>query len=330
MAAHHAPRLPQARRWLEQAGATLDPHLPIAVALSGGADSTALLLALAERHPRIEAWHVDHGWHADSAAQAAWLARRCRRWGIPLRTVRLCSLPPTNREAAARQARYAAFAGMAAQSGIDRLALAHQRDDQAETVCLRLLQGAGVRGCTAMRPVRRRDGLILLRPLLAQPAAELRRALRARAIDWLEDPSNHDLTLRRNRIRHRLFPAIDRATEPGYATALFLRWQRQAARLQRAIERQAEAIPLRREPDGASVSWRQWRAAARPIRAAVLQRLAQAVCGAGVCLGRRHIRQIEAWRAEGGRGGLDLSRSRLIHAGDRLILRLKGGMEATR
>lgn len=298
--------LPEAECWL--GGAELPETL--AVAWSGGGDSTALLLALHACGYDVRAWHVDHGWHADSAGQAETLRQRAAAWRIPFHSARIDTSLTANREAEARYARYRQFALWHAEQGIDALCLAHHLDDQAETVCMRMLQGAGAGGCRGMRGERSMaGGLRLLRPLLHVPKCELEASLQRAGVVWLEDASNRDTSLLRNHIRHRLFPAMQgREVDPA---RLWLRWQHQAERIAGQLDREADTVPLERRPDSVTVAWGEWAYRSAPVRACVLQRMMRALFGGGASLGRRHIVLVERWMAEGGRGGVDLSRSRL-------------------
>ena len=300
----------------------------LAVGWSGGADSTALLLALKAAGFQVRAWHVDHGWRTSSADEAQQLARRAAAWGIPFFSVRIEATSEGNREALARQARYEQFRRWAQEQGIRVLCLAHQRDDQAETVCMRLLQGAGVVGSRGMAGERLWDGLRLVRPLLHVPADTLRRSLRQAGLTWLEDPSNLDMSLWRNRIRHRLFPAIRRAGQSP--EELFLRWQRQAERLACILDAEAEAVIKAAEIElsessgfatkDISLLWQQWAGCLPAVRARVLQKLMAIALGESVTPGRRHILLVERWTQQRGRGGLDLSRCRLERRRQRLHL----------
>ncbi|TLS68695.1 tRNA lysidine(34) synthetase TilS [Mariprofundus erugo] len=290
--------------------------LPINVAVgwSGGADSTALLLALAGKGYRVHAWHVDHAWRSSSSDEAQWLTRQAAGWGIPVLTTRLPAPAGHNREASAREARYQCFERWAQQTGIDTLCLGHHRNDQAETVCMRLLQGAGISGCRGMLDNRRQGSLNIVRPLLHTPGSKLRQWLTETGTGWIEDASNHDLSIRRNHIRHRLFPAI-MATGIDPAE-LFLRWQQQAARLTEMLERDVEPLlpdtsAWRHDEQGAFISWRLWSAASPPVRARLLQKMMAFVLGEGATPGRRHILLVEEWTQKSGLGGLDLSRCRL-------------------
>lgn len=145
------PKLIDSDLWLDRL--TL-PHR-LAVGYSGGADSTALLLALAGRGHEVVAWHVDHGWHAGSSAVADSLQVRAAAWGIEFHQLRVQLQSDRNREAEARKARFEQFSIWAGEQGIQTLCLAQQRNDQAETVCMRMLQGAGPAGCAGMRQIGR-------------------------------------------------------------------------------------------------------------------------------------------------------------------------------
>lgn len=284
------------------------PTADVAVAWSGGADSTALLLALRAAGCKLTAWHVDHAWHPSSGANAARLEAWAKGWGIPFVCTRLGDPPEKNREAKAREQRYEQFRQWGREQHIRLLFLAHHRRDQAETVCMRLLQGAGAAGCAAMKSRVSYGELLLLRPLLTRDPEELRCLLRQHGVPWLEDPTNRDLSLRRNMVRHRLFPAMQACgTEP---VDLFLRWQKQAEQL---LARVDQLVPDVEQIDEqhVRVKWTRWCHLSPAVRARLLQNMVQQVLGPGTTPGRRHILLAEAWTRRGGRGGLDLSGCRL-------------------
>jgi tRNA(Ile)-lysidine synthase len=188
--------------------------LRLCVGLSGGRDSVVLLHALsgavasAGLAVALTAVHVQHGLSANADAWAAFCAGFAQRCAVPLLIVRV-DVPRGSGEgpeAAARRMRHGAFAECAA----DWLALAHHRDDQAETVLLNLLRGAGIAGAAGMlaeRPQQR--GPSLLRPLLDVPRAVLEAYAAAHALRWIDDESNDDLHLRRNYLRRDILPRLE-------------------------------------------------------------------------------------------------------------------------
>jgi len=311
------PHLPESSGWLNESAHRLLPQR-LAVGWSGGIDSTALLLTLANRGYDVQAWHIDHGWHDASAEQCEELAGMALKWGIPFRSQRLTAAPGVNREAAARSGRYQGFVELAAESGVDTVALAHHRDDQAETVCMRMLQGAGVRGISAMKSSSDYHGVRIVRPFLHLFRSDIRKALVMNRILWLEDESNSDTTLWRNRLRHSFFPALKMyGADP---TELFMRWQSQAELLSEHLDEVTSQIEMDGDHVSCTVEWQQWQELSAPLRASVLQMMMRRLFGPGCVAGRRHILLVEQWRQQGGNGGLDLSRSRLMRKDGRLLL----------
>lgn len=198
-------------------GAALDafsPSFPLAIALSGGADSTALLLACANRWPGcVRAIHVNHGLQTAAAAFERHCRTLCEACGVPLdvQSIDARNAHGDSPEDAARRARYAALGSAAQRAGVADVALAQHADDQVETLLLALSRGAGVAGLAAMPARRLRDGIVYHRPLLRVAAAEVRAWLRGQGGDWIEDPSNADPHFTRNRIRALLGPALQQA-----------------------------------------------------------------------------------------------------------------------
>jgi tRNA(Ile)-lysidine synthase len=188
------------------------PAVPLCVAYSGGPDSTALLHALstvAEACARgLRALHVDHGLHADSAGWAGHCRRFCATLDVPCEVLRVQVEADRGEglEAAARHARHAAFAQ--ALRSDEWLLLAHHRDDQAETVLLKLLRGAGPEGLGGMRERRPFGRGQLWRPLLSLPRARLRDYATAHGLACIDDPSNADTRLSRNFLRHEILPRL--------------------------------------------------------------------------------------------------------------------------
>ena len=239
------------------------PSLPLAVGFSGGADSSALLLAAHARWPgQVRAWHVNHGLQAAAPAFEAHCVALCQRHGIDLAVARVHvpKTPGESPENLARQARGLAFqhlAGLGAPATpvfienslsvsvfthlfaikeevipgpMTQLALAHHADDQAETVLLALSRGAGLGGLSAMPAQAQRGLLTLHRPLLGVRAVHIRAWLAEHGHAWVEDPSNQSDAFTRNRIRHHALPALEQAL-PGF-TQLAARSAKHAAQAQ--------------------------------------------------------------------------------------------------
>jgi len=187
----------------------------LAVAVSGGSDSMALALlvaAWARRHgDGITAVTVDHGLRPEAAAEARQVGRWLRTRGIAHRILRWRPPPdgalPGGLQAAARTARYGLLAGWCRRHGVLHLALAHQQEDQAETLLLRLARGSGLDGLAAMAPVAERASVRLIRPLLPIARVRLRATLAHARQAWIDDPSNDDPVHARIRMR-RLLPAL--------------------------------------------------------------------------------------------------------------------------
>lgn len=217
---------------------------PLAVACSGGADSTALLLAAVQRFGprRVRALHVHHGLQPAADDFAAHVRALCAAWDVPCveLAVRVDIAPGDSVEERARQARHTALDAAARQAGCDWLLLAHQADDQAESLLLALLRGAGPRGLAAMPEVARRDGLHVGRPLLGVAGDALRADLAAAGVPFAIDPMNTDPTWRRVRIRRELLPVIA-ALEPG--------WRQTLGRSARLCAQAAEAVAERAAAD---------------------------------------------------------------------------------
>lgn len=281
--------------WWRRHRAVVSADGPIGVAYSGGADSTALLVAAATHWPgRVRALHVHHGLQAAADAFAAHAAAQAARWGVPLTVLHTDARHARgdSPEDAARRARYRALAGAARAQGLAVVLLGHHAQDQAETLLLALTRGAGLPGLAAMPERRRIDGVWFGRPLLALDGTALRASLRAQGIGWVHDPTNDDPAYTRNRIRLQVVPALAQAF-PSYA-ATFARSARHAAAAQQLLDELAaedlarlgnpprlaalQALsPQRlinvlrhwlRTCHGASGTDAQWREAARQIAAA--------------------------------------------------------------
>ncbi len=190
------------------------PLLPLGVAYSGGADSTALLLAAVQCWPgQVQAIHVHHGLQPAADDFVRICESVCKHAQVPLQVVHVdaAHAPGESPEDAARRARYAALAGVARQSGLGGVLLGQHADDQVETLLLALSRGAGLPGLASMPAQFEQGGVAFYRPLLQTPAAALRQWVIARQIPFVDDPSNTDERYTRNRIRARLLPALAQA-----------------------------------------------------------------------------------------------------------------------
>lgn len=199
---------------VEHAVADFEPRLPLAVGLSGGADSTALLVACARRWPgKVHAFHVHHGLQAAADDFEAHCRSLCAQLSVPMvvRRVDARHASGESPEDAARRARYAAYAALAREAGSDikDVALGHHADDQVETVLLALSRGAGLSGLSAMPSQARRDGLCYHRPFLHLSGGDIRTWLKGQGVAWIEDPTNGDGRYTRNRIRGTILPALE-------------------------------------------------------------------------------------------------------------------------
>ena len=198
--------------------AAFQPALPLAIAFSGGADSTALLLACARKWPgQVSAIHIHHGLQAAADDFEQHCQAFCAHLGVPLVVSRVDAKHVSGQspEDAARRARYKAFEALAldghASTAIKNIAIAQHADDQVETLLLALSRGSGLPGLSGMPAQWQRSGIDYHRPLLQVSAAEIRAWLRERGIAFIEDPTNTDERFTRNRIRARLLPALQGA-----------------------------------------------------------------------------------------------------------------------
>jgi tRNA(Ile)-lysidine synthase len=221
----------------------------LVLAVSGGPDSTALMVLVArwakslKRKPALLVATVDHGLRAESKAEAAGVSRLARKLGLAHRTLRWTGIKPkTGLQQAARQARYRLLADAARKIGATHIFTAHTLDDQAETVLIRLLRGSGMTGLAAMPrvtnvPGSAEGGIRLLRPLLDIPKLRLIATLKASGIGFADDPSNRDPRFTRARLRG-LMPALAQEGLDARRLALLARRLKRAdTALEAAVDR---------------------------------------------------------------------------------------------
>ncbi len=277
----------------------------VLVALSAGPDSTALLAALAALRDAGElaaltALHVDHGLRPGVDDDAACAAAACARLGVALRRTAV-KVGPGNLQSAARRARYAALRAEAARTAATRIATGHTRTDQAETLLLRLLRGAGSRGLAGIPP---RRGAVI-RPLIDRSREDGLAYLAELGLPWREDPTNASPRFARNRIRHELWPAI-RALAPAAERALA-----RTADLLRDDDRALAARARRRAGAAASVEVAALRRERVAVRRRVVRRLWRNATGSGRALEASHVEAVLALLERGRPGASALPGGRV-------------------
>lgn len=254
----------------------------LGVAVSGGGDSVALAVLLREARPDREVvlLTVDHGLRPGAAADCDFVERLGARLGVPVERLEVRSAPHGSLQAWAREERYALFADAAEALGLSAVLTGHTLDDQAETLLLRLARGSGVRGLGAMRARTRRGALLVLRPLLGIGREALRDALRARGIDWREDPSNTDARYDRVQMR-ALAPEL---AAVGLTAARLAAAARHLARASEAIDAAADGFmraAMRVDAAGAvRLARAPWEATPDEVRLRVLATAVQVAGGA--------------------------------------------------
>ena len=208
------------------ANGLFQPGDRVGVAVSGGVDSICLLhalMSLPELALELTVCHLDHGLRPESPRDAKFVREVCARRGLPCLSARLevrafARSSHLSLEMAARELRYTELRRMAGENGLARVALGHHRDDQAETVLLRILRGTGLEGLAGMAAIRE-DGLFV-RPLLGVGRAEILVYAGDNGLNWVEDATNRETGILRNRVRHVLLPALRAEYNPGIDRAL--------------------------------------------------------------------------------------------------------------
>ena len=261
---------------------SLPPGATVWVAFSGGLDSTVLLHRLRNEGLPVRALHVNH--HLQPAANR-WVEHckeSCAQLGVPIYVldVKIDPNDPEGPESAARRARYESFASLMKPG--DCLATAHHQDDQAETVLLRLLRGAGVAGLAAMRAVSDSPAGRLWRPLLRQSRAALRDYAERHHLPWIEDPHNQDPRYARSFLRNEIFPRLAQ------------KWPQAVEQLARTAELCSDAVELLDE-----VARKDCRVAA--VRARAGRPPALSVVALLALNRARRNNVLRYWAAQGGR-----------------------------
>jgi len=308
---------------------------PIGVAVSGGADSLALTLLLADwavlRGRPVHAFTVDHGLRPEAADEAGWVAEVCAARFIPHTILRPDPPPaPHADQAAARAVRYDALTAACRDAGIGELALAHHRDDQAETLLLRARADSGPAGLAGMPAARERGGVRLLRPLLPVARAHLEATVAAHGLDWVRDPSNADRRYARTRVREAMpllaRQGLDGETLAGIAQSL--------GRARHVVERARNALlarAVRLDPAGfATIDREAWGDPPPALARAALSQLLCAVGGRTQAPRAQRLDRLARALHAGETRGRTLGGCRIVpRRGDWVVLREVGRTPAT-
>lgn len=246
------------------ADALADSCGQLVVGFSGGLDSTVLLECLIQAGfaERLKPVHVHHGLHADAEVWAQHCVQQAARHGLTVSIERVSLAQGGNLEARARQLRRQAL--MQHVGPQDILLLAHHRDDQAETLLLRLLRSSGARGLSAMKFRQTWQGKRICRPFLGVSRQQLLTAAQHWQLSWIEDPSNHHIDLNRNFLRHQVLPLLGQRW-PDAATMLATSATILAEQAELLDERALEDY-LSCDGDGESVRLSAWLALSPPRR----------------------------------------------------------------
>ena len=278
-------------RAIQQSG-LVQPGDRVLIAVSGGPDSTALLVAMHELGIELIAAHFDHALRAGSDNVARQVGAMCDRLGVPFTSQRRDSpMPRGSIQAGARTLRYEFLGRARAQAGAEVVALAHTADDQVEGAVLHLMRGCGLPGLRGMPKAR--DSVV--RPMLTVWRREVVEFLAKRGIVAYDDPANADLSFARARVRHEVLPALERG-RPGIGRRFYAAAQ-QAASLQAALEREARALVSAGMPAAPEVALLP-----EPLAVEVIKVLYSKAGGKQPALSRAHLgAMLELVR--GGRGG---------------------------
>jgi tRNA(Ile)-lysidine synthase len=284
------------RRTLERRR-LIEPGMRVLAACSGGPDSAAMLLALARLSSELDfelyAASVDHGLRPDSARDAAAAEAQARMLGVPFEALSVRVEAGASIQAAAREARYAALLAAARSVKAQRIAVGHTREDQAETVLMRLLRGAGLTGLSAIEPLRE-DGVA--RPLIDCARAEVQAFARAHFREIASDPANRDERFERVRVRHHLLPAL--LAEDKRVVEHLAELADDARDAASVLQAASRSVLERCRREAGSLGISELVVEAPAIRRGVLRLWAEHVSGER--LGRAHMTQLDDLLLRGG------------------------------
>lgn len=273
----------------------------VVVGVSGGADSLCLLFVLKEYMRQVDfdmmVVHVEHGIRGqESLEDAAFVEQICQKEGLPYRCVS-CLVPEIagreglGLEEAARKVRYEAFEQIKSEFGADKVAVAHNKNDQAETMLFQMVRGSGLKGACGISPVR---GCII-RPLLDVTREEIEGYLKGRKLTWRTDSTNHDLEYTRNCLRHRILPELISEVNTKSVEHLALLGE-ELRRVQEYMETSAEAAAegfIKKENNGITVDIDEFRQQPEVLRGYLLKEALRRDGCSLKDITRKHITQME-------------------------------------
>lgn len=202
----------------------VEPNPKLLLGLSGGIDSLALfylLLELRKHYPlELHAIYIDHGWRKESKEEAKQLAKLCKGQKVPFYTVKLKKPKNGNLEDIARQGRFQAFKVFQEKVKAEAVVLAHQKEDQGETILKRVFEGAGLLKLQGLKPIQYINGMKVIRPLLDTSKEVLKQYLEEKGYSWFEDMTNKDPKFLRSRLRLHFFPEVEKIFGKSMATNL--------------------------------------------------------------------------------------------------------------
>lgn len=298
----------------------------ILVALSGGPDSTALFHVLLSLRKRLEidlfAAHVNYRLRGDDSEKDETFVRTlCDRYHVPLSVIRPKNATGKNEEVL-RDIRYRFFEQTRKALGCDLIAIAHNRDDQAETLLIRLLRGTGPEGLAGIRP----KNAAIIRPLLEMPRENILRYLKEEGLRFRIDRSNRDTRILRNRIRAKLLPTLEREYQPNIRSILA-----RTARILGKSDKKSRisyetangtGLPIPIDTDQVSFSRKGFLALTESERSEILRTLAKTVSKDGKSPSEAFVR--EAVKAIGSTKGKERTvrtgQLKISARGDRVIL----------
>ncbi|NNF77319.1 MAG: tRNA lysidine(34) synthetase TilS [Rhizobiales bacterium] len=314
---------PEASSEIALALAALPRDVPVALAVSGGADSVALMLAASRLLPveNLTVLSVDHGLRAAAAGEAAQVAGWAKTAGVQHVTLRWQEeKPETGIQAAAREARYQLMTDWCTANNVAHLVTAHNLDDQAETVLMRLKRGSGVDGLAGMAKQSWRSGIQLLRPLLDVTHDALVASLRQAGHSWIEDPSNTDEQYERIQVRK----SAETLSALGLSNAKLVATARRMTRAREALEQATHQL-LAACADVSEYGFCQLRAgavrgAADELAIRALSRCIQAVGGGAWPPSDEPLERVLEWLRAGTPDATTLGGCRLVLRGEHVLV----------